>query len=355
MSAPLLPSSIMFLAATLFSGLLAIGSSTWIFCFAGLIINTAAVIPNLIQLSLFGWKSGESAGKYFLVQAKASATYAMGCAVYWHWDVVGSSFYGTNHLHWGLALLNTSLLLKLGLFPFYAWVPGVTMGVSWFNCWLILTWQKYFPLVLLVQVFSSDQTPILHLVIMMTISFSALTGAILGMGQTNLRSLVAYSSLVHGSWSLMAAHLGILSVSLYMVVYSFTLSCVIFLFSRSGARSIQDPLLMAGGSEPISAGVTIVSLLSLAGTPPLLGFLGKWLVVSQWASNSLPSLPLAIALMASFISLNYYLSICWGFFWRTTSERSLMKGSLKKMPTASLLTINIFPLVHGIFMLGPFY
>nr|YP_010447219.1 NADH dehydrogenase subunit 2 [Lottia goshimai]UTM92227.1 NADH dehydrogenase subunit 2 [Lottia peitaihoensis] len=345
----LLPASLLFFVLTLTSGLLVISSSSWIFSFAGLVLNTAAITPNLIQFSPFGWKSGEAAGKYFLVQAKASSTFALGSAVFWHWDSPTQIFLGLTPTEWGLIFLFSSMILKLGLFPFYAWIPGVMSGLSWTNCWLVLTWQKYFPLVIALQVTTSSASNFFQSIVMLTVSTTAILGALLGLGQTNLRALVAYSSLVHGSWSLMASILGMKTLALYMIVYTCTLGTTVFMFSRSSARSVQDPKILVS----VSPAATILSILSLAGAPPLLGFFGKWLVIAQWTNMEMVTLPLSASLLGSLISLNFYLSMCWGLFWASSSELSLKKlpnpthlstvfslNILASMQMALLITLN---------------
>nr|USS60631.1 NADH dehydrogenase subunit 2 [Nipponacmea sp. JM-2022] len=319
------------------------------FIFAGLVLNTASITPNLINLSILGWKSGEAAAKYFLIQAMSSATYAFGSALYWHWDSPIYIFLNMDYMLLGLIFLSISLIMKLGLFPFYAWVPGVIQGLSWFNCWLVLTWQKFFPLVLLLQASLSLQGQIVSILLPFVIVSTSVVGSVLGLAQTNLRSLIAYSSLVHGSWTLMAVSLGIQTIAGYLLVYTCTLGASVFLFSRSSARSIQSPRLFGQSStEP-----TIVSVLSLAGMPPLTGFLGKWLIISQWGASNLSPFPLAMALLGSFISLNFYLSVCWGLFWAKSSEIPLWaKKSTPSLSYIVTLVLNTIPFVFGILVIN---
>nr|YP_010931912.1 NADH dehydrogenase subunit 2 [Nipponacmea moskalevi]WKR34934.1 NADH dehydrogenase subunit 2 [Nipponacmea moskalevi] len=310
-------------------------------------LNTIAITPNLMKLSFFGWKSGDTAGKYFLVQASASAIYAFGSALFWSWSMPSSTFIYLNSMEWGLIFLATSLLLKLGVFPFFAWVPGVIQGLSWFNCWLVLTWQKYFPLVLLLQITSSTRGDLVHEVLPFVVAATSITGSLLGLTQTKLRSLVAYSSLVHSSWGLMAVTLGLPTISGYLFIYSCTLGSSLYLFNLTSARSVHSPRLR--GHKSVNSAV--VSILSLAGMPPLLGFLGKWLIISQWGSYNLPLMPLTMALVGSLISLNFYLSICWGIFWGKYSEVPL-KSKEAYNSGALIMSLNVVPFVLGLLMIN---
>nr|YP_010184807.1 NADH dehydrogenase subunit 2 [Nipponacmea fuscoviridis]QHE50291.1 NADH dehydrogenase subunit 2 [Nipponacmea fuscoviridis]QVH34244.1 NADH dehydrogenase subunit 2 [Nipponacmea fuscoviridis] len=338
----MLPSNILFLVLTFVSGTLTISSASWIFVYAGLILNTVAITPNLMKISSWGWKSGDAAGKYFLIQASASAIYAFGSALYWYWDFPALTCMYLHSSEWGLAFLATSLMLKLGMFPFFAWVPGVVQGLSWFNCWLVLTWQKYFPLVILLQVTTSTGGESVHASFPYIVATTSLLGSFLGLAQTQLRSLIAYSSLVHSGWSLMAVTLGIPAITTYLLIYATTLGASLFFLNLISARSIHSPRMR--GHKSVNA--MVICVLSLAGMPPLLGFLGKWIIIMQWGSLNLPPLSLVAALLGSLISLNFYLSVCWGLFWAKYSEIPLNSQKAYNSGVWAV-ALNLLPFVLG--------
>lgn len=101
-----------------------------------------------------------------------------------------------NNNFYELLILST-LLLKNGAAPFHFWFPGVIEGLSWINGLILITWQKIAPLILI-------SYNINYNFFLISIILSIIIGALGGLNQTSLRKLIAFSSINHLGWILIA-------------------------------------------------------------------------------------------------------------------------------------------------------
>nr|YP_010266104.1 NADH dehydrogenase subunit 2 [Scurria scurra]UHY95078.1 NADH dehydrogenase subunit 2 [Scurria scurra] len=341
-----IPSTIFFYVVIFISGAIAISSSNWIFTVAAMALNSAAILPLLVSYSPFKSSYAETAAKYFMVQAKGTTLYAMGATIHDHWDVTDASFMSLSYVQWGLVLMTLGLFAKIGVFPFSAWVPGVTIGASWLNCWVLLTWQKYYLCVVLAQLLNDPASKFLFWPVGMAIGLTALHGAYLGVTQTNLRSILGCSSLAHTGWAIMACLLNTEALSFYFAVYCLTLGFTLIVFHLTEVNNTQDPFLMMKGGWDTSllSFTSTINMLSLGGMPPLLGFMGKWAVLSQWVEHGHSMLPLCTVMLASFLSLLFYMNMIWGAMWRLSTESATKpkSGLLMGLILISHIIMGIF-------------
>lgn len=165
-------------------------------------------------------------------------------------------------------LLNCGLLVKLGAAPFHAWLPRMRSFLSWDAFLVLLTVQKLNPLLLLI-VFLPLSSPLLLAVAVA----SLVLGSVVGLFQTQTRRLLVYSSVNQAGWFLMALHTAGQLVLLIFCLYVVVLLPVVFLLKR-----LQINTLAQCTSKKVSAQAQVLlflSLLSLGGLPPFLGFLPK--------------------------------------------------------------------------------
>nr|AEK84200.1 NADH dehydrogenase subunit 2 [Alcithoe fissurata] len=300
-----LPYGYMFLfimsAGTLFS----ISSIHWLGIWAGLEINLIGFLPMLVyQKSV---SESESGVKYFVVQALGSSLLIFGSLV-----AYGSSFtweiYNEASVFsvLGFFFMISGLCVKIGLFPFHYWLPSVMAGLSWVSCLLLATWQKIAPLFLILCLLELNQSYWVVLILCMASMGSSLMGGLGGMNQTQIRALLAYSSIGHLGWIIFAAVHSEWVMKTYFSIYIMISLCVFMSmwYTNSGMMKNLDNLKNYGFAQ---LSVTLL-LLSLGGLPPLLGFVSKWLVVMISVSNSV-LLFLFVLIMGSLMSLFYYLSL----------------------------------------------
>nr|AEK84194.1 NADH dehydrogenase subunit 2 [Alcithoe tigrina] len=300
-----LPYGYMFLSIMSAGTLFSISSIHWLGIWAGLEINLIGFLPMLVyQKSV---SESESGVKYFVVQALGSSLLIFGSLV-----AYGSSFtweiYNEASIFsvLGFFFMISGLCIKIGLFPFHYWLPSVMAGLSWVSCLLLATWQKIAPLFLILCLLELNQSYWVVLILCLASMGSSLMGGLGGMNQTQIRALLAYSSIGHLGWIIFAAVHSEWVMKTYFSVY-ITISLCVFMsmwYTNSGMMKNLDNLKNYGFAQ---LSVTLL-LLSLGGLPPLLGFVSKWLVIMVGVSNSV-LLFLFVLIMGSLMSLFYYLSL----------------------------------------------
>nr|AEK84170.1 NADH dehydrogenase subunit 2 [Alcithoe fusus] len=300
-----LPYGYMFLfimsAGTLFS----ISSIHWLGIWAGLEINLIGFLPMLVyQKSV---SESESGVKYFVIQALGSSLLIFGSLVAYSssftWEIYNeASVFSVL----GFFFMISGLCVKIGLFPFHYWLPSVMAGLSWISCLLLATWQKIAPLFLILCLLELNQSYWVVLILCLASMGSSLMGGLGGMNQTQIRALLAYSSIGHLGWIIFAAVHSEWVMKTYFSIYIMISLCIFMSmwYTNSGMMKNLDSLKNYGFAQ---LSVTLL-LLSLGGLPPLLGFVSKWLVVMVGMSNSV-LLFLFVLIMGSLMSLFYYLSL----------------------------------------------
>nr|YP_009175971.1 NADH dehydrogenase subunit 2 [Volutharpa perryi]ALI30670.1 NADH dehydrogenase subunit 2 [Volutharpa perryi] len=326
-----LPFEYMFLSVMGIGTLLSVSSIHWLSIWAGLEINLIGFLPMLVyQKSV---SESQSAVKYFIIQALGSSFLIFGSLMVFNmsftWDVFSKL---CNPSILGFIMLISGLCIKLGLFPFHYWLPSVMAGLPWASCLLLATWQKFAPLFLVLCLLELSESYMMAFIFCVISVGSTLIGGLGGMNQTQVRALLAYSSISHLGWMMFALLHSEWTMKMYLVIYVL-ISISLFMslwYSDSGSMKNMNNLKNSSTSQ-----LTIMLLLlSLGGLPPLLGFVSKWLVIV--ASTTGPwSVMIFALILGSLMSLFYYLSL---FF-------SLFLSSLKKYGLNQLGTNNSFIVV----------
>lgn len=289
-----MPFTTLFSSSLILGSLLAIRRTHWIFIWLGLELNLISFIPLLIYSNKFN--EAEAAIKYFLAQALGSGLILLGSL----------TFYINPHMLFGPNTINLFLLLglltKLGLPPCHFWFPSVISIISWPICIILATWQKLVPIILL----SYRILPNLNIIIFTIVTLRSILGGVGGLNQTQLRPLLAYSSIGHISWMLAASTRSYSSRLIYLFVYILiTLPLIGLLWISSSLSNISSIRLTT--TTPTHSIRLFTLILSLGGLPPFLGFFPKWIVIETL--NSSFTLFIFILLFGSILNLYYYLNI----------------------------------------------
>nr|YP_010960718.1 NADH dehydrogenase subunit 2 [Eviota epiphanes]WNH38212.1 NADH dehydrogenase subunit 2 [Eviota epiphanes] len=303
---------------------LTFASSHWLLAWVGLEVNTLAIIP--LMTASHHPRATEAATKYFLTQATAAATLLFASATNaWltgHWNISLAP-------HPAPALLVIiALSLKLGLAPFHVWLPEVLQGLTLPTGLVLSTWQKLAPLSLLLQLPLHNQPFLLLLGLL-----SALVGGWGGLNQTQLRKLLAYSSIAHLGWMILVIQFSPSLTIVALLVYISMTSAAFLTMSFMTATTI-NALALAPTKAPILAALFPLVLLSLGGLPPLTGFLPKWLILQQLAKEALPLAATCMAL-AALLSLYFYLRLCYALTLTTTTNNLAAVPVWRLAPTRS--------------------
>nr|ADG36456.1 NADH dehydrogenase subunit 2 [Campylorhamphus falcularius] len=278
-----------------------ISSSHWAMAWTGLEINTLAILPLISKPH--HPRAIEAATKYFLVQAAASTLLLFSCTTNalftGQWDI-------TQLTHpISCLLLTTAISTKLGLVPFHFWFPEVLQGSSLTTGLLLATAMKFPPITLFLLTSPSLNYTLLTI---MAITSAAL-GGWAGLNQTQTRKILAFSSISHLGWMVI-----IIIYNPKLTLITFYLYCMmtaaIFLTLKTTKTLKLSSMMAAWTKIPSLNAVLMLTLLSLAGLPPLTGFLPKWLIIQELTKQGMTSTATIIALL-SLLGLFFYLRLAY--------------------------------------------
>nr|YP_009536036.1 NADH dehydrogenase subunit 2 [Lanius tigrinus]BBG62384.1 NADH dehydrogenase subunit 2 [Lanius tigrinus] len=292
---------LIFTTSLLLGTTLTISSNHWIMAWAGLEINTLSILP-LIAKSHHP-RAVEAATKYFLVQAAASTLVLFSSMTNaWEtgqWDITQMS-HPTS-----CSILTAALSMKLGLAPFHFWFPEVLQGSSLITGLILSTLMKFPPITLL---FMTSQSLNPTLLVTMGI-LSVAVGGWMGLNQTQTRKIMAFSSISHMGW--MATIIVYFPKLTLLNFYLYTLmTAAVFLTLNSMKVLKLSTLLTAWTKMPSLSSIFLLTLLSLAGLPPLTGFLPKWLIIQELTKQDMAPTAMIVSLL-SLLGLFFYLRLAY--------------------------------------------
>nr|AAR11948.1 NADH dehydrogenase subunit 2 [Ficedula parva] len=293
--------NLVFMTSLLLGPTITISSNHWIMAWAGLEINTLAILP-LISKSHHP-RAIEAATKYFLVQAAASTLVLFSSMTNaWQtgqWDISQLT------CPVSCLILTTAIAMKLGLAPFHFWFPEVLQGSSLTTGLLLSTAMKFPPMTLLLMTSQSLNPALLTAMAIL----SAALGGWMGLNQTQTRKILAFSSISHLGWMAIiivySPKLALLNFYLYVMM-----TAAVFLALNSINTLKLSTLMTTWTKTPALSATLMLTLLSLAGLPPLTGFLPKWLIIQELTKQGVAPAATIIALL-SLLSLFFYLRLAY--------------------------------------------
>nr|ARF06886.1 NADH dehydrogenase subunit 2 [Gambelia sila]ARF06891.1 NADH dehydrogenase subunit 2 [Gambelia sila] len=294
------PTATMILISSLATGTIITASSHhWLLAWIGLEINTLAIIPIISKQH--HPRSTEAATKYFLTQAAASALILFSSTINaWDtgtWNILLMTNQQAN------ILLTAALAMKLGLAPMHFWLPEVLQGSTMKTALIISTWQKLAPMALMYLTINNLSPTIL---LMMGL-LSTTIGGWGGLNQTQLRKIMAYSSIAHLGWIAAIGPMMTNIMTLNLMIYITMTTSMFSMFLMTQSKTIQDTT-MSWTSSPTATITMMLTLLSLGGLPPLSGFMPKWLILEELATQNLAPMATLLAI-TSLLSLFFYLRL----------------------------------------------
>nr|YP_009744342.1 NADH dehydrogenase subunit 2 [Aporrectodea rosea]QIE13197.1 NADH dehydrogenase subunit 2 [Aporrectodea rosea] len=311
----------------LISTLMALSSTNWILLWGAMELNLLSFIP--IMLHTKNNQETEGSVKYFLAQALGSALLLMSSMSMWMY----SSFM-PNLMP---ILLTTSVLLKLGSAPCHFWYPSVMASISWISCLILSTWQKITPLTILALLLPLKDTYF----IMVMAGVNALVGGIMGMNQSQVRTIMAYSSIGHIGWmlSLTAIYKPYISI-LYFLIYSILITPLFLTMMHFNIYSVKHLNKIAAKNLMLHLAV-IILLLSLGGLPPLTGFMPKLVTIVMLMESMQPMVFMLVA--GSVMNLFFYLNIAINMMSSTYTLKPLkpVKNSIVSAIILATATVSL--------------
>ncbi len=274
-------------------------------------------------------ESTEASMKYFLLGAFASSFMLYGIAL--TYGATGSTSFdriaaavATTSAHDPLFLVGLALMLvgfgfKISAAPFHMWVPDVYQGAPTSVTTLIATGSKAAAFAALIRLSlgalrgaQADWSPLLWGIAVVTMTL----GNVAAIAQSNLKRMLAYSSVAHVGYMLVGLVAGGASgasaVLYYLFAYTFTVAGsfgVLSLCERAGEEAVEvESYAGLARRHPLLAGTLTLFLLSLVGIPPLAGFVGKFYLFGAAVQHGHVWLAV-IAVLNSAIAAYYYLRV----------------------------------------------
>lgn len=254
----------------------------------------------------------------------------------------------------GMLLVLAALGFKIAMVPFHLWAPDVYEGAPTPVVALLSVGSKMAGMVALVRVFDEAFLPAHARWGMLVAVLSAATmlyGNLSAIPQTNVKRLLGYSSIGHAGYLLMGLSTGTMAgaeaIGIYLVAYLFSNLAVFFVVVIASSATGSDALESYNGlsrRSPLLAAVMFVGLLSLAGVPPLAGFVGKLFVLLAVTHTNQLWL-VAIGAVTVAISLYYYLMIVRRMY-------MLAPASAEPIAVDGLTRAALWFLVAGILLIG---
>lgn len=304
--------------------MLAVSSTDLIPLYLGLELTTICSYI-LVGTTVERRTSNEAATKYFLLSAFTSALLLYGIALIYgttgstSFDAVASFLSGTEGgnnklILMAIGLVVAGLAFKIAAVPFHSWAPDAYEGASAPIAAFLATASKAAGLAVLGRICISafsEESHLLSLILATMAALSIIVGSIIAISQTNIKRLLAYSSISHAGYALLGllpgTAEGISATMTYVFIYVFmTLGAfgVVTALGRRGERI--DGYEGLARQQPVTALLMLIFLLALTGIPPTGGFIAKFVVILS-ALNAgyftLAVLAVACSVVSAFVYL----------------------------------------------------
>nr|ARH54299.1 NADH dehydrogenase subunit 2 [Curculionidae sp. 4 AH-2016] len=299
----------MFFNMLTISTLIVISSLSWMSAWIGLEMNLLAIMP--LMKNNKSKLAAESMIKYFMIQTMASTLLLFSIIIFSIFKFLSTDFIFISSL-----LTNSALLMKMGAAPFHFWLPEISSGMSWKMNFIILTWQKIAPMILLSY---SIYTPMFLSII---IIISSLTSGIQGINQICLRKIMAYSSINHSSWMIATIMNSMNIWFYYFLIYSIINFNIMIILNKYHIYYFSQLSYLFFSNKYLKF-LFMLNFLSLGGLPPFLGFFPKWITINIFIYENYFVLSFLL-IVFTLISLYFYLRISFSTF-SLNSIENLMK------------------------------
>ena len=271
-------------------------------------------------------KSSEAGLKYFVLSALSSGLLLYGCSLIYgfsgstNFNIISSQLNSNEYfLTFGIVFILVGLAFKISAVPFHMWAPDVYEGSPTSVTLFFTMVPKIAALTVFIRFL---YVPFLNLIdqwqmiiIFLSIA-SMLFGAIAAIGQTNIKRLIAYSSIGHIGYTLAGLATGsnegiqssIIYISIYIIMNLALFSCLLMLKRNNQYYENIDDLSGLSKNHPLLSLSLLVILFSLAGIPPLAGFFAKFYIFKAVIEQSMYFLAI-VGLLSTVVAAFYYLRI----------------------------------------------
>ena len=302
-----------------------VSSNDLILFYLGLELQSLALYI-LASIDRDNKKSSEAGIKYFVLSALSSGLLLYGCSLIYGFtgstgfeEIANNSSDFSVGIIFGMVFVLVGLAFKVSAVPFHMWTPDVYQGSPTSITSFFSVVPKIAGIVVFIKFMYSPFREILnqwqYILVFMSIA-SMILGAVAAMGQTNIKRLMAYSSIGHIGYAIAGIAAGtqngikstLVYVSIYIVMNIGAFACIL-LMKREG-KYIEEIKELSGLSKNhplVSLGLLII-LFSLAGIPPLAGFFAKFYIFMAVIESEMYTLAI-VGLVTTVVSAFYYIRI----------------------------------------------
>ena len=314
-------------------------------------------------------RSNEAAIKYFLLGAFASGILLYGMALIYgatgsmgYADIAANAKATTmSFVFWaGIALMVVGLAFKVAAFPFHQWAPDVYEGAPTVVTGFMSTAGKAAAfsafIVFVNTIYGSGVEGIdrLHMILAVLAVGSMFIGNVTAIAQSNVKRMLAYSSVAHAGYMLIGLAAGgqdgSFGILYYLIAYLFmqlgAFAIVGLLEKEEGRNLTFDDYKGLGKRRPALAMMMAIFMFSLTGIPPFAGFFGKYQLFKAAIGADMTWLAIC-GVVASVISVWFYLGLVVAMFFRDTEEKEAEEGGLGSLSTTALAVAILGTLVIG--------
>nr|QCI09222.1 NADH dehydrogenase subunit 2 [Acanthocoris sp. FS-2019] len=282
-------SKLLFFMMLIISTMITMSANNWFGMWIGLEINLMSFIPLIFKTN--DKSASQAMMIYFLTQTIGSMVLLFSLLIN---PIIFTSNLTINESI--NILIMSSTMIKMGAAPFHFWLPEVMANIKWMECMILMTWQKLGPLIVM-----SNITPT-NWALYTSVILSTAVGSIKGLNQSSIRKIMAYSSINHLGWMMMFMTMQT-SWYKYLLIYSIMVIMICLLMNKMNVFFINQ--LMSNSPSMMEKYTYVITMLSMGGLPPFLGFLPKWMVIQSMINSKLFMIML-IMMLLSLLTLFYY-------------------------------------------------
>ena len=306
-------------------------------------------------------KSSEAGLKYFVLSALSSGLLLYGCSLIYgftgstNFNLIANQLNSNEYaITFGIVFILVGLAFKISAVPFHMWAPDVYEGSPTSVTLFFTMVPKVAALTVFIRFL---YVPFVNLIdqwqmILVFLSIaSMLFGAIAAIGQTNLKRLIAYSSISHIGYALAGLAIGtndgiqssVIYITIYIIMNLGFFSCLLMMKRNNEYYEDIDDLSGLSKNHPLMSLSLLVILFSLAGIPPLAGFFAKFYIFKAVIEQSMYFLAI-VGLLSTVVAAFYYLRIIKIMYFDKEKEKYDMDHNLwlKFSLTASTILILIY-------------
>ena len=271
-------------------------------------------------------KSSEAGLKYFVLSALSSGLLLYGCSLIYgftgstNFNVIANQLNSNEYaLTFGIVFILVGLAFKISAVPFHMWAPDVYEGSPTSVTLFFTMVPKIAALTVFIRFL---YVPFLNLIdqwqmILIFLSIASMVfGAVAAIGQTNLKRLVAYSSISHVGYALAGLATGsnegiqssVIYITIYVIMNLGLFSCLLMMKRNNVYFEQIDDLSGLSKNHPLLSLSLLIILFSLAGIPPLAGFFAKFYIFKSVLEQSMFFLAI-IGLLSTVVAAFYYLRV----------------------------------------------